>query len=662
MSKNSNSNGFVNPYTEEELKNAYYEYLVSSNNKDDNNNDHIYGYSNYTNHKLSMLQTITATILLDNKNNTHEDIDTLKSKIQKMIELYGPPLNIQNVINHVQPKMALAAEFKRASPSKGMIATEKTSHAGKQGLLYAKSGADIISVLTEQHWFLGSLGDLQQIREYVTTINTDSSSSIGPKCRKIALLRKDWIMNEYMIDEAIGYGGDCVLLIVAILPVTILKQLILYCRTIYSIEPLVEVHTNEELIVALQCNAKVIGVNNRNLHTFQLDMTTSERIAYQLQLYIQQHALADNNDYTLCALSGMSTCYDINRFRQVNIKMCLIGESLMKSIHPNLAIHSLCLHPNDFYKQQQQQEKQSSQENGIEKIMDHAVASGAYIRGTQFIKICGITNNNDALVACQNGANFIGIIFAENSKRKISNLEQAIDIVQTVRRYGERTDCIQFNTTTTNNSNTSSSLIHLIGTSRQLMVTMKQTHNNRCPVVVGVFQNQSLEYINSIIKDVGIDLIQLHGNEGMEACNSKNYYNHIPVIRVIDIPTSSTSHTDDDQATSYNDTVNTILKSLTCDPYAILLDTSIKGSNAGGGTGQTFDWNIVKYIQNIGLPVIIAGGLNPTNISSCIETIQPFGIDVSSGIEESPGVKDVTKLKTFMINAREAISKANEGF
>merc|ERR1712228_909515 len=171
--------------------------------------------------------------------------------------------------------------------------------------------------------------------------------------------------------------------------------------------------------------------------------------------------------------------------------------------------------------------------------------------------------------------------------------------------------------------------------------------------VVGVFQNHSIEYINTIIKDVGIDIVQLHGNEGMDACNCKHYYNNTPAIRVIDIPVSI-----DDNSHNLEDT---ILSSITSDPIAILLDTTIK-SGGGGGTGKTFDWNIVNKIQNKGLPVIIAGGLNPNNVSDAIMSVRPYGIDVSSGVEgNNPGVKDLDKVTMYIKNARYAAIEANKG-
>jgi len=116
-----------------------------------------------------------------------------------------------------------------------------------------------------------------------------------------------------------------------------------------GMEPLVEVHADSELEVAIQAGAKVIGVNNRNLHTFQMDLHTTEHVA---ELLTAQGCNFDHSDpnaeYTICSLSGMSTAFDVNRYRKINVGMCLIGESLMRAADPSGAIQSLCLDPDDF--------------------------------------------------------------------------------------------------------------------------------------------------------------------------------------------------------------------------------------------------------------------------------------------------------------------------
>lgn len=604
----------TSPYSDAELKQALGS-LLQAESTDPLDASHIFAHGD-PNHSLSMLQTITATRILDYSSNKQSvPIDTLLQQGQSMAEKHGAILNLQTVIQQQSPRMALAAEFKRASPSKGAIAIHL--NAGEQAQVYTHAGADIISVLTEDRWFLGSLQDLTQVR-----LQTSTSK------HRPAVLRKDFVVNKYMIAEAAAAGADTVLLIVAVLPRLLLKQLIQYSRSL-GMEPLVEVHADQELDVALQAGAKVIGVNNRNLHTFQLDLATSERVAHQLQERgLSFHHTDANAQYTLCALSGMSTACDVDRYRRVGLGMCLIGESLMRATDPKAAIQSLCLHPDDYAK------ASSSQELG---------GGAAYTAGTQIVKVCGITNPDDARVACQAGANMIGIIFAEKSKRKVSK-EQARVVAQAVQAFGERSAPLAWRALPTQ----SAALPSLVASSRMLV---EQT---RRPVVVGVFQNQNRAFIQEMVRDCGLDLVQLHGSEGMDAAN-RNLYG-VPVIRVVDISIDPIT------GAAASDAVDNILASITKDPVAILLDTSIKGQKDGGGTGAAFDWNIARRVQDGGLPVIIAGGLTADSICECVSTARPFGVDVSSGVEFSPGMKDHEKVKAFVQEARNAAREASKGF
>ena len=505
--------------------------------------------------------------------------------------------------------MALAAEFKRASPSKGDIAPGLI--AGEQAAKYATAGANIVSVLTEEHWFQGTLADMKEVRI--------STSELRP-----AILRKDFVIHKYMIAEAAAHGADTILLIVAVLPRHLLKTLIDFSRTI-GMEPLVEVHAQEELYVALDAGAKVIGVNNRNLHTFQMDLRTTETVA---QILRQENKVFDHKDaeYVICALSGMSTALDVDRYRQVGVGMCLIGESLMRAADPSAAIASLCLDPQDFTK-------------------DHAIKSrgGAYVRGTQLIKVCGITNAEDALVACQAGANLIGVIFAPNSKRCVTT-DQAKQVVTAVRAFGERST----RTPVGGNPPTEQALLQLMAMSRFM------EDASRRPMVVGVFQNQDIALIRQIVDECGLDLVQLHGQEGMAAANRD--LTGVPTIRVVDV------ETDLDTGKASATAVEDLFQSLTTDPAAILLDTSIKGAAGGGGTGVTFDWSICQKIQDNGLPVIIAGGLTPDNVHDAVLSVRPWGVDVSSGVEATPGKKDHMKVQDFCKGARDAAIEANKGF
>ena len=431
-----------------------------------------------------------------------------------------------------------------------------------------------------------------------------------------------------MIAEAAAHGADTVLLIVAVLPQHVLERLIVYCRSI-GMEPLVEVHADEELNVALEAGAKVIGINNRNLHTFHMDLSTTHHVAalmdQQQKEYHHHNSPNAAAEYVLCSLSGMSTAMDVNHYREAGVGMCLIGESLMRATDPQQAIKDLCLDPQEY------------------KDNASSGAGGAYTRGTKLIKVCGITNAEDALVACQSGANLIGVIFAAASKRCVT-AEQAKEVVATVRAFGERTSVVAIETPCQ-----SEPLPQLVSMARHL-----EQNAGKRPMVVGVFQNQDPDFVRQMVVECGLDMVQLHGSEGMAACALANI--GVPAIRVVDV------ETDPETGKASSTAVEDLLRMLTADPAAILLDTSIKGSNAGGGTGVTFDWTIAQRIQDAGLPVIIAGGLTPENVMDAVGSVRPWGIDVSSGVEATPGKKDLDKVKTFLKNAKDAAMESSKGF
>ena len=681
----SNNSDRPASYTDDELSNAlrsFYDNSSSSSSDIDASCAHILGYAD-PRHTMSMLQRITATIILDYEHRhlhassscAAPSMDELLIRASQFHAAHGPILDLQTVISDQYPAMGLAAEFKRSSPSKGPIAPP-TLKAGERACLYYEAGACVISVLTEGRWFGGSLADLTEAR----LATSSTTATYAKKKSRPAILRKDFITSTYQIAEAAAAGADTILLIVAITPATLLARLIDYARTIVGMEPLVEVHSRGELNVAFHAGARVLGVNNRNLHTFTLDMDRTDDVASELTNrglifhpddYEKNStiaaAAAQRHRITLCALSGMSTLHDVHRYRQVGVSMCLIGESLMRSPDVRSAIRGLCLDPIDYYNSITNNNNGGSSstvvgEGGAGVAASSSVAAGgAYIGGMKIIKICGITTPHDALVACRAGANLIGIIFAEKSKRKVST-STATEIVSAVREFGERSDRITIaldddsdygngKKAGFNGELSSSGSASVISTLVVRARTLEQITSRR-PIVVGIFQNQSIDFIMNIVNECGIDMIQLHGNEGMEASNSKNY--GVPVIRVVDIELGV--EFDDDKRLSSAEIASTILGKVTADPYAILLDTS------GGGTGLTFDWTIAESLQNMGLPVIVAGGLTPDNIGMVVGGARPWGVDVAGGVEAGPGMKDCDKVRKFVAEARSAAVEAGKGF
>mmetsp|Transcript_9404 Transcript_9404/g.13347 ORF Transcript_9404/g.13347 Transcript_9404/m.13347 type:complete len:690 (-) Transcript_9404:65-2134(-) len=680
--KDIKSSVYEKEYSEEEQKDALISLAPTDPREWNDSCDYLHGYDRQVvacdgddvgegkrnffenGHKLSMLQKITATRILDyrsflsNTSGMIPTIEELHQLAQSFQAKNGPTLNLLECIQSQSPSMALAAEFKRASPSKGDIAPNLD--AGEQARLYADAGASVISVLTEERWFKGSLEDLTKARQ-------TTASPTKKEFQRPAILRKDFCISKYMIAEALAHGADTILLIVAITPRPLLKSLIDYARHQCHMEPLVEVHAPSELDAALQCGAKVIGVNNRNLHNFTLDLSTTEKTAQQLaKLNVSFHHDSStegkkNNSAThaLCALSGMSTAEDVHRYRQSGVGMVLIGESLMRATDPCAAIRGLCLNPTDYMNNRN--DLNNSTQNDIHDNQN--TGNAAYTQGTTLVKVCGITNPIDAKVACEAGANLIGVIFAKGSKRKVDE-EQAKLIVQAVRQFGER-GTSQPSSFTPLYDKEENIQRPTSDTIRSLSIKAKILQEaSRRPLVVGVFQNQSHEFIKTMVTKCNLDVVQLHGKEGMEAASVEKC--GVPAIRVVDIVTNAKDESHNQNSTpspsSSSHKVETILSNLTSHPLAILLDTSIKGSKEGGGTGITFDWAIAEHIQNRGLPVIIAGGLKPTNISDAIQIARPWGVDVSSGVEAEPGKKNHDAVKDFLTNARKAAILASQGF
>ena len=197
--------------------------------------------------------------------------------------------------------LGVIAEVKKASPSAGVIAKDFDPVAIAQA--YEAAGAHCISVLTDEQFFQGNLS-------YLTRIH----AAIGLPC-----LRKDFIIHEAQIFEASVAGADCILLIVAALEQRELEHLSQTAAD-FQMDVLVEVHTREELDRALDLGAKLIGVNNRNLHTFEVNVATTEELSEDVP-----------EDVLLVSESGLKTRADTQRVLDCGANAILVGESLIRA-------------------------------------------------------------------------------------------------------------------------------------------------------------------------------------------------------------------------------------------------------------------------------------------------------------------------------------------
>lgn len=222
----------------------------------------------------------------------------------------SPPRPFQSCITG--ESIRLIAEVKKASPSKGLLCPN--FNPVSLGKSYEKAGAAAISVLTDERFFQGSLTYLQQVKKVTQTV---------------PVLRKDFIIDRYQLPEARLYGADAILLIVAALTPPELEKL--YKEALlFGLAPLVEVHNRAELDVALAAGAGIIGINNRDLKSFVVNIKTT----FDLLQYIPAGK-------TVVAESGINSRTDIEQLNQAGVHAVLIGEAIVKAANPEGKIREL---------------------------------------------------------------------------------------------------------------------------------------------------------------------------------------------------------------------------------------------------------------------------------------------------------------------------------
>jgi len=208
--------------------------------------------------------------------------------------------DFRSALTQTAEKLAVIAEIKKASPSAGVIAESfDPIDIGKN---YERGGANAISVLTDTKFFQGKLQDLADVRRAVS----------------VPLLRKDFILDEIQIAESAANGADAILLIVAALEQKELLVLLDAAAT-YRLDALVEVHTREELKRALDAGAKIVGINNRDLTTFDVDLAVTEQLCRDVP-----------DEIVLVSESGIKTPKDVARVKACGVDAVLVGEALMR--------------------------------------------------------------------------------------------------------------------------------------------------------------------------------------------------------------------------------------------------------------------------------------------------------------------------------------------
>lgn len=425
-----------------------------------------------------------------------------------------------------ESEVRLIAEVKRASPSKGMLAPHL--NPVELARTYAANGAAVISVLTEPHFFLGS-------PEYLTAIKQAVS---------VPVLCKDFIIDEYQVYEARAWGADGILLICAILDDIQLQHLLKVAHDL-RMRCLVEVHTSDELQRAIFAGAVIIGINSRDLMTFQVN----PHLVRKLRPLIPKNRV-------VVAESGIHTSADARRLARYDVQAMLVGESLVVSKDIPAQIHSLL---------------QGANENVQ-------------------VKICGLRSAEHVQAAIDAGADMLGLMFHETSSRYI----QPQEAQELVKIFDE---------------------------------------GRIAPDIVGVFVNKEAQFISDIAEQVGLHIVQLHGDESPEVCQRIK----LPVIKGLRLSSPSELG---------------LIKEYRETAWRILLDTP---TSKWGGSGETHDWSLARSVAQDS-PILLAGGLTPENVGEAIQQVHPWGVDVSSGVETN-GNKDIGKISAFIEKARESTSK-----
>jgi indole-3-glycerol phosphate synthase/phosphoribosylanthranilate isomerase len=419
-----------------------------------------------------------------------------------------------------QPNAGYILECKKASPSKGLI--RETFDLDEILTAYSPYAAGI-SVLTDEKYFQGKFEYLDYVSSHVEQ----------------PVLNKDFFISEYQVYLARYHNADAILLMLSVLDDETYQQLANLAATL-SLDVLTEVSNEEEMHRAIKLEAKIIGINNRDLRDLSTHLATTERLVPLLA--------AAQHEHLVISESGIYTHSDVLRLAP----LCdgfLVGSALMAQQNLPLAVKQL-MYGN--------------------------------------IKICGITSTAMASQALVSGASYLGLIFAEASKRCVTSA-QAKNIVE-----------------------------------------------NAPGQYVGVFVNQPIDEVIALATELQLTAVQLHGEE--DGPYRQQLRTGLPAGCELW------------QALGVSDTLPPILYALVEDDTIdkVLLDCQV--GNTKGGTGQQFDWQILTDFPAKD-KLILAGGISPKNVANAVAT-GAYIIDVNSGVETAPGIKSETLVADLFTECR----------
>lgn len=395
---------------------------------------------------------------------------------------------------------------------------------------YRRGGAAALSVVVEQDFFGGDPAWLPRAK-----------AASG-----LPVLMKDFVVGESQLDFAAALGADAVLLIVAALGDADLARLHAAAKT-RGLAVVVEAHDEGEIRRAAALGAEIVGVNSRNLATFAVDLAGMVRLGALLP-----------PGATRVAESGIKVRADVEALEKAGYGAFLVGETLLRSPDPARTLREL------------------RGENTTE------------------VKICGVTREEDVDACLENGVDWIGLIFAARSPRRVTEERGRLLRMKAKGEGGAR-------------------------------------RGGAVKGVVAVFDGGDEEEILRVVAHVRPDVVQMP--DPPLTLQKKFFSSSVPLWNTVRVGR-------DDLAGVGNRA-----------GAALHFDTSVAG--ASGGTGRTFDWSVLDGIDRT-RTLVLAGGLDPGNVAGAVRRVRPDVVDVSSGVEASPGVKDPSKIAAFVREVRRA--------
>lgn len=504
-------------------------------------------------------------------------LDEIVEKRQKDIKKYGFEFGIKvpshraRSITPFLAKKGTVLEIKRASPSKGDIAVQlDAAHTAE---IYSQAGAAAISVLTENHYFKGNLNDLMAV--------CSAADSFAARTGKNApaILRKDFLLYPEEIDVAYKCGADAVLLIARILDDKMLLAMVKKCREL-GICALLELRLDNDLrklaLVVKEFGSEniVCGVNSRDLSNFTIDLLTPAGMLNEIRRIAGKNA-------SVIFESGIRTPSAAAFAGSMGFAGMLLGEAAARN--PQNASFLV----NAF-------ENAEATRGAAQWIsFADAVYKKNHSDGIKkpFVKICGITNTEDALNAAELGADFLGFIFCAKSPRNVN-----AQIVRSTREI-------------------------LAGKSFPLpkivcVITECDSDEGRAAI--------------ELVKDGTADFLQLHGKNAVQQFFSDDTLTSLPHYATVNVSCPAD--------------ISEIDSLREAGEPRILIDSQVAGKL--GGTGRQIDCDLCRMVGEK-VKLWLAGGISIDNISTIMQELKPELIDINSGVESAPGKKDIQKLKTF---------------